>query len=205
MSRTIDTDSLMDDASLESSFNRIRDIDEYIRMYENDLASYARRLEKGKIERDDLVKKLLDTLKQFNVDHPHNQYDLSLDDSAMFEQHLKIRPKRIQTYDECGKAVYSSQDCLDSYFWGVKTRNSDIANMEKNMKNVTYVLRNMKEDHELEREMELVVLRKKVAKFNAEHPDDQLDASLQIPAMYKQYLFLLSKFASRTSVLTCDG
>ena len=39
-----------------------------------------------------------------------------------------------------------------------------------------------------------------VVKFNAEHPNDQLDVSLDVSVMYKQYLFLREKFASQTIV-----
>lgn len=196
MLHTKDADSSVDNVSLESSFTRIQDIDKYIQMYENDIVSYARRLKNLKIKHDEVVQKVSNAVIQFNVDHPDDQYDLSVDSRTLFKQHLVIRAKYIRRV--FGIDDITKEYILDGYFWELNALNETIALIEKNMKNVTYVLRITKEDHEIERMLELVDLEKKVAKFNAEHPDNQLDASLQVPTMYKQYLFLLSKFASQT-------
>jgi len=53
------------------------------------------------------------------------------------------------------------------------------------------------EEDKIARDTAMKALLDEVAKFNAEHPTDQLDTTLDAPVMYKQYLFLKEKFASK--------
>ena len=55
------------------------------------------------------------------------------------------------------------------------------------------------EQDKLDRAAAVEALLVEVAKFNAEHPDDQLDVTLDASVMYEQYLFLQKKFAFRAS------
>ena len=55
------------------------------------------------------------------------------------------------------------------------------------------------EQDKVDRVAAVEVLLAEAAKFNAEHPDDQLDVTLDAPVMYQQYLFLQKKFASRAA------
>jgi hypothetical protein len=73
-----------------------------------------------------------------------------------------------------------------------------IADYEKILKNDQNHLDKLK----IERENEMNTLIIELEKFNADYPSDQLDISLGISVMFKQYLFIKDKIASQLKFTT---
>ena len=104
----------------------------------------------------------------------------------------------VHTNASCADST--SPSSLESAFHRVRTCDVNSSYSLSLIQTLQAVIEKQKllvEQDKVDRVTEVKALLVEVAKFNAEHPTDQLDDSLDASVMYKQYLFLKDKFASQ--------